>query len=195
MNHLDPESLKIPAYLRNKAIVRQSKQKLILTALDRKEAKLSVHSKQALAEIPKSKAKSKSRLSKTPRVQHQIQAVPTNRPISRFAAINEAAERQKTQHTTEITQPTEQFESSHTFKLIGETTHYLEKINVAIILLTQKLKIGDKILIQTENGLSIQTVDEMQIDRKNVRTAAKGSHIGMKVTCEALLNGKVYKFS
>lgn len=50
-DHLDPEKLKIPAFLRNKAIVRQSKQKLILTALDRKQAGLDVHSRRALAPV------------------------------------------------------------------------------------------------------------------------------------------------
>jgi len=56
-NHLDPDQLKIPAYMRKKAIVRQSKQKLILTALDRKQAGLGVHSHKALAPM---KVKEKS---------------------------------------------------------------------------------------------------------------------------------------
>ena len=51
----DPEVLKVPAFMRNKVIVSQARQKLIWTALDRKEAGLSYKSKKAIA--PKSSQK------------------------------------------------------------------------------------------------------------------------------------------
>ena len=54
-DHLDPEKRKIPAFMRKKAIVRQSRQKLILTALDRKQAGLDVHSARALAPMKAAK--------------------------------------------------------------------------------------------------------------------------------------------
>lgn len=53
MNNLDPEKLKIPAYLRKKGITTRAKQKLILTALDRKNAGLSHKSTRALAPMKK----------------------------------------------------------------------------------------------------------------------------------------------
>ncbi len=49
--NIDDETLKIPAFMRNKVIVSQAKQKLIWTALDRKEAGLSYKSRKPLARV------------------------------------------------------------------------------------------------------------------------------------------------
>ena len=77
--------------------------------------------------------------------------------------------------------------------LAGETTHYLDKIDVAIIMTSRALKVGDTLLIEGEECIFTQQIDEMQIDRKPVKRAKKGAHIGLKTTFEAKINGKVYK--
>ncbi len=78
------------------------------------------------------------------------------------------------------------------FPYAGETTHYLGNINVAIIKTAVPLKIGDVLLIEGDGCLFTQTVTEMQIDRKPVKRAKKGSHIGLKVAGETAVNGIVY---
>lgn len=173
----DPETLKIPAYMRNKAIVTQARQKLILTALDRKEAGLLANSKRALAPVKN----------------------PVADRLNKKSGINKL---NKISSTPRVSPSTGSFGSQNTtqnsnlpskLKEAGTVTHYLEKIAVAIIKLTTPLKNGDHIYIQAEGHLFLQEVAEMQIDRKNVAKAKTGSHIGMKVSQKALLNSKIYK--
>ncbi len=176
-NKLDPETLKIPAYMRKKMIISQAKQKLILTALDRKQAHLPPNSQVAMAPFKRAAfapVKQKP-LSKSPRKIHAAFEPPfleTTRPAqSSFS------------------------ETSKTFTQTGLITHYLDKIHVAIIMLNGPLKIGDHLLIEGEDNLFIQEVDEMQIERKSVNKAKKSSHIGLKVRLPAAVNGKIYKVS
>ncbi|MFZ2603483.1 MAG: hypothetical protein WAX79_05745, partial [Candidatus Omnitrophota bacterium] len=60
-------------------------------------------------------------------------------------------------------------------------THYYDKIGVAIIELTDKIKIGDKIKIEGGKNEFDQTVDSMEIDRKPVDSAGSGDAVGIKV--------------
>lgn len=153
----DPDTLKIPAYLRKKTIVSQAKQKLILTALDRKEAGLSHTSQKALAPVKISRTKD---LSTTPR---SFNSKPS-------ASI-----------------------SPQKFQNIGTITHYLEKIGVAIIQLSTKLKQGDLILIEGDGYFFLQSVEEMQINRQPVKKAKAGDDIGLKVAFQTKTGTFVYK--
>ena len=78
-------------------------------------------------------------------------------------------------------------------KLIGKIGHYYDKIGVALIDLTDKLNVGDEILIQgTETNLR-QKVESMQIEHKNIEKAKKGDSIGLKVTDTVREKDSVYK--
>ena len=66
-------------------------------------------------------------------------------------------------------------------KPIGKITHYYDKISVAIIELTDKIKIGDKIKIEGGKNEFDQIVDSMEIDRKPVDSAGSGDAVGIKV--------------
>ena len=182
MNHpKDPDTLRIPAYMRNKAIVTQARQKLILTALDRKEAGLAANSKRAVAPI-KSAVSVAEKLNKKAGVNRLNRvSLPQN---NGHAFTNSVSPLQLA--NTPVKLPTK-------LKEAGTITHYLEKIDVAIIKLTTPLKNGDQIYVQGENALFLQEVAEMQIDRKNVTKAKTGSHIGMKVMQKGVVNGKIYK--
>jgi hypothetical protein len=177
MNHpKDPDTLRIPAYMRNKAIVTQARQKLILTALDRKEAGLAANSKRAIAPIKSAvsvaeKLNNKSGVNRL----NRVSIPPFTNSVSPLQLAN-----------TPVKLPTK-------LKEAGTVTHYLEKIDVAIIKLTTSLKNGDQIYLLGEGQLFLQEVSEMQIDRKNVAKAKTGAHIGMKVTQKAIVNGKIYK--
>ena len=78
-------------------------------------------------------------------------------------------------------------------KLCGFCEGYFEKIDVAIIKLTSPLRVGDRIIFEKNNGLFEQSIDSMQIDRKEVRIAKTGSDIGMKVQLKPKVGGAVYK--
>lgn len=65
-------------------------------------------------------------------------------------------------------------------KPIGKITHYYDKIGVAIIELTGKIKIGDKIKIEGGKNEFDQIVESIEIDRKPVDSAVPGDVIGIK---------------
>jgi putative protease len=67
-------------------------------------------------------------------------------------------------------------------KAIGKVAHFYPKISVAVIELTGKLKVGDKIEIgKNEEDAFQQEVSSMQVEHKPVEKAKKGDAIGMKV--------------
>tara|TARA_Y100000310_G_C20177538_1_gene576543 strand:+ start:240 stop:491 length:252 start_codon:yes stop_codon:yes gene_type:complete len=77
-------------------------------------------------------------------------------------------------------------------KEIGEITHYFSNVGVAVLKLTESLKVGDKIHIK---GLSVdfeQEVKSMQIERKPIEEAKAGDDVGMKVDEPVKGNEKVY---
>lgn len=78
-------------------------------------------------------------------------------------------------------------------KDVGVIAHYFSKINVAVVELSDKLSVGDKILIQGSTTNIEQTVDSMQIEHANVTTAERGQSIGLKVKGRVREGDKVYK--
>ena len=76
---------------------------------------------------------------------------------------------------------------------IGEVTHFFDKISVAAIQLTGDLKIGDKISIEKDDAKVEQTIDSMQIDRKEIQEAKAGQEIGLKTKGAVKEGYKVFK--
>ena len=64
---------------------------------------------------------------------------------------------------------------------IGQVTHFFSKINVAIIELTLPLSVGDRILIKGPSTDFEQSVNSMQIDRKDIQRAEGGQSVGLKM--------------
>jgi putative protease len=78
-------------------------------------------------------------------------------------------------------------------KEIGKVTHFFSKISVAVVELTATLSVGDKIRIQGPTTDFEQTVESMQIEHQNVKTAKKGQSIGLKVDEPVKEKDTVYK--
>jgi putative protease len=219
-NNLDPEKLKIPAYMRKKAIVRQSRQKLILTALDRKQAGLDVHSHKALAPLKSPqfksvKEKTYSNVSRKPSVRKakatSYRPAPNLFEKNPFRGNSSDSMSQKEpkrsllrslfpgsddepEDQPQLQPPRHQAPTGFVkIQQVGHITAYIEKIQVAIIKLDKPLRLGDLIQITADDMLFQQPVDSMQINRKPVKIAKKGSEIGLKVSHEPQLNGAVYK--
>lgn len=76
---------------------------------------------------------------------------------------------------------------------IGTITHYFEQINVIALELLKPIKTGDRIIIESPNGLFEQELSSMQINRQDVKNARKGDDVGIKVQFEPKLCGSVYK--
>jgi len=78
-------------------------------------------------------------------------------------------------------------------KLIGKVTHYFGNIGVAVLELTDTLKVGDTIRIVGGTTDFTQTVDSIEIEHKKVEEAKKGDSIGLKVSQKVREGYKVYK--
>lgn len=66
-------------------------------------------------------------------------------------------------------------------KEIGRISSYFSHVGVAAIKLSGKLKVGDKIKIKGHTTDFEVPIKSMQIERKDVKEAKKGDHIGIKV--------------
>jgi putative protease len=78
-------------------------------------------------------------------------------------------------------------------KLIGKITHYFGKIGVAVIELSDTLKVGDTIRIAGGATDFTQTVDSMEVEHQKVQEAKKGESVGLKVNEKVREDYQVYK--
>ncbi len=78
-------------------------------------------------------------------------------------------------------------------KLIGKVTHYFGKISVAIIKLTDDLKVGDEIRIVGGEIDFSQKIESMEVDREKIDKAKSGDLVGLKVEEKVRDGYKVYK--
>ena len=77
-------------------------------------------------------------------------------------------------------------------KEIGKISHYFEKPQVAVIELSGKLNVGDKVHVKGHTTDFVQKVDSMQVEHKDVNGAKKGDSIGLKVLERVRKKDKVY---
>jgi putative protease len=80
-------------------------------------------------------------------------------------------------------------------KPIGKVAHYFTKISVAVIDLSDELKVGDRISIEGATSNFEQTVNSMQIEHEDVRSATAGQSIGLKVDQRVRQGDLVFKIS
>lgn len=80
-------------------------------------------------------------------------------------------------------------------KLVGKIAHYYGKIGVAVVALTDELKVGDEISIEGAETNLRQKVESMQIEHENIQTAKAGDDIGMKVADKVREKDNVYKIT
>jgi len=78
-------------------------------------------------------------------------------------------------------------------KEIGKITHFYPKISVAVIELSDVLKVGDKISIEGHDRVFEQVVDSMQIEHNKIEEAKAGDAIGLKTAQPCKENDKVFK--
>ena len=76
---------------------------------------------------------------------------------------------------------------------IGQITHYFGNIGVAVVDLTETLKVGDTIRIIGGEVDFNQEVESMQYEHQAIEEAKKGQSVGMKVKEKVHEGYKVYK--
>ena len=77
-------------------------------------------------------------------------------------------------------------------KEIGKVSSYFSHVEVAAIKLSAGLKVGDKVHIKGHTTDIEQGIDSIQIERKEVKKAKKGDHIGIKVPEKVRPNDTVF---
>ncbi len=78
-------------------------------------------------------------------------------------------------------------------KLIGRITHFFSKISVAVIELSDDIKVGDRIRIEGATTSFEQVVESMEIENEKVELATVGQSIGLKVKERVRPHDSVYK--
>ncbi len=78
---------------------------------------------------------------------------------------------------------------------VGLVTHYFNNIGVAVIELSDVLKVGDKIHIHGHTSDFEQEVKSMQIEHKEIDEAKAGQTIGLKVEEHARVHDTIYKIT
>lgn len=78
-------------------------------------------------------------------------------------------------------------------KLIGKISHYFGNISVAVVDLSDTLKVGDTVRITGGETDFTQAVTSMEVDHKKVDSAKKGDSVGFKVDQKVRDDYKVYK--
>ncbi len=75
---------------------------------------------------------------------------------------------------------------------IGEITHFFDRISVAVLKVTGKLKVGDTIHILGPHTDLRQAVNSMQIEHAAVSEVEAGQEVAIKTDAPVRVRDKVY---
>ncbi|MFN4217847.1 MAG: translation elongation factor-like protein [Candidatus Bipolaricaulia bacterium] len=78
-------------------------------------------------------------------------------------------------------------------KPIGKVTHFFGRISVAVLDLTEPLKVGETIHIKGHTTDLTQTVESMQVEHKDIQEAKPGDQVAIKVSGRVHERDVVYK--
>ncbi len=78
-------------------------------------------------------------------------------------------------------------------KLIGQISHYYGNIGVAVIELSDNLKVGDRIRFLGGSVDFEQEVSSMEADYKKVNEVSSGTSVGLKTDQKVKEGYKVYR--
>lgn len=78
-------------------------------------------------------------------------------------------------------------------RAIGKVTHFFGRISVAVLDLTEPLRVGDTIHIKGHTTDLTERVESMQIEHKDVPEAKPGDKVAIKVAGHVRERDVVYK--
>jgi putative protease len=78
---------------------------------------------------------------------------------------------------------------------IGQISHFYDHINVASLVLTEPLRVGDTIHILGHSTDFRQEVSSIQIEHQAVEEAKPGDDVGIKVIQKVHPHDKVFKLT
>jgi putative protease len=78
---------------------------------------------------------------------------------------------------------------------VGKVTHYFDRISVAVLQLTDKLRAGDMVHFLGHSTDFKQEVASLQIEHQNVSEANPGQDAALKVSQKVHPNDAVFKIT
>jgi translation initiation factor IF-2 len=78
---------------------------------------------------------------------------------------------------------------------IGEVTHFFDRIGVAVIVLTDMIRVGDTVHLLGRATDFTQEVKSLQIEHQPVTEAGAGQEVAMKVTQRVHPHDAVFKIT
>lgn len=78
---------------------------------------------------------------------------------------------------------------------IGEVTHFFDRIGVAVVALTDTIRVGDSVHILGRSTDFVQEVTSLQVEHQPVTEARAGQEVAMKVTQRAHPHDAVFKIT
>jgi acyl-CoA hydrolase len=76
---------------------------------------------------------------------------------------------------------------------VGKVTHYFDRIGVAVLSLTDPIRVGDTIHFRGHSTDFEQKVDSLQIEHKSVEEAKPGQDVALKTAQKVHPNDGVFK--
>jgi len=76
---------------------------------------------------------------------------------------------------------------------IGHITHFYDRISVAVLSLSDRLNIGDKIVISGHTTDFKQEVTSMEIDHQKVTSVGPGDEVALKVIQPVRKSDSIFK--
>ncbi|MCQ3939133.1 MAG: hypothetical protein DPW18_19120 [Chloroflexi bacterium] len=78
---------------------------------------------------------------------------------------------------------------------IGQVTHYFDHLNVAVLSLTESLRVGDTVHILGHSTDFRQEVTSLQVEHQPVNEVKPGDDVAMKVVQRVHVHDKVFKLT
>jgi hypothetical protein len=193
---MDIEPLKIPAFMRKKSLIRKDTSNFYKAPdeLSEPAQKAPDRIRRPLASLPSISVPSKPKRFR-PRI---VTPTPFPEPYTSAPTPFVPNQPRRTFISPEPVSAPSPFVAPQAarpepiFTPVGVVTHYLDKIKVVIVKLDADVRIGDRLVLNGENGPFRQKLSSMQINRQNVEKAGCGEEIGIKVSKKALVGETMY---
>jgi translation initiation factor IF-2 len=78
---------------------------------------------------------------------------------------------------------------------IGKVTHYFDHISVAVLELTEKIRVGDTVRFLGHSTDFKQEVNSLQIEHLSVNEATQGQEVALKVSQIVHPNDSMFKIT
>jgi len=80
-------------------------------------------------------------------------------------------------------------------KLVGEVTHFYDRIGVAVIDLKDTLQVGDQVHFFGRSTDFRQEIASMQVEHEPISEAEKGQEVAVKVERRVRKRDKIYQLT